>query len=196
MNAAGIAATATPRCRMGGAMERILVLPIGEVDCQVLTAIAAGLHEAFGADALIGRPLPMPASAFHPGRRQYHSTAILRLLVRSTAAGRDRVLGVIDRDLYVPELNFVFGEADRDGGAAVISLTRLRQEYYGFRSDRKRFFERAVKEAVHELGHTVGFGHCPDPRCIMHFSNSLADTDRKGPAFCARHRGASAPAVQ
>ena len=47
------------------------------------------------------------------------------------------------------------------------------------------FLERAVKEAVHELGHTYGLGHCRDPRCIMYFSNTLHDTDLKGPGFCA-----------
>jgi archaemetzincin len=173
-------------------MERIIILPLGEIEREALDAIASGLHDAFGADAEIGGPVPLPAAAYNPGRRQYRSTAILWLLERSTAGGQDRVLGVIDRDLYVPELNFVFGEADRLAGTAVISLTRLREEYYGLGSDRKRFLERAVKEAVHELGHSVGFGHCPDHRCIMHFSNSLADTDRKGPGFCKRCRGTRA----
>lgn len=173
-------------------MERIIILPLGEVEREVLDAIASGLHESFGADVVIGGPVPVPAAAYNPTRHQYRSTAILWLLERSTAEGLDRVLGVIDRDLYVPELNFVFGEADRLAGTAVISLTRLRQEYYGLGSDRTLFLERATKEAVHELGHSVGFGHCPDHRCIMHFSNSLADTDRKGPGFCARCGGTRA----
>jgi archaemetzincin len=167
-------------------VERIIILPLGKIEREVLDSIASGLHESFGADVLISKPVPVPASAYHPGRR---STAILWMLGRSTAGGQDCVLGVIDQDLYVPELNFVFGEADRDARTAVISITRLRQEYYGQGPDRGRFLARAVKEAVHELGHVVGFGHCPDRRCIMHFSNSLADTDQKGPGFCGRCRG-------
>jgi archaemetzincin len=170
-------------------VERIIILPLGKIEREVLDSIASGLHEAFGADVLIDKPVPVPASAYNPGRGQYRSTAILWMLGRRTAEGPDRVLGVIDRDLYVPELNFVFGEADRAASTAVISLTRLRQEYYGLGPDRERFLLRAVKEAVHELGHLVGFGHCPDRRCIMHFSSSLGDTDRKGPGFCARCRG-------
>jgi len=39
-------------------------------------------------------------------------------------------------------------------------------------------------EAVHELGHTYGLGHCGNPRYVMFFSNSLMDTDRKGSEFC------------
>jgi predicted Zn-dependent protease len=43
---------------------------------------------------------------------------------------------------------------------------------------------RGMPEAVHELGHTYGLGHCGNPRCVMFFSNSLADTDGKGSGFC------------
>ena len=68
--------------------------------------------------------------------------------------------------------------------AAVISLARLYPEFYGQPRDPGRFKERAINEAVHELGHLLGLGHCPDPACVMAFSNSLADTDRKGPGFC------------
>jgi archaemetzincin len=34
-------------------------------------------------------------------------------------------------------------------------------------------------EAVHELGHAFGLTHCEKSRCVMHFSNSLQDTDFK-----------------
>jgi len=96
----------------------------------------------------------------------------------------EKILGIVDHDLYVPELNFVFGEASRI--AAVISLTRLRQGFYHLPENRSLFHQRILTEAVHELGHTYGLRHCENPRCVMFFSNSLMDTDRKGPAFCAR----------
>src|SRR3990167_7486042 len=97
-----------------------------------------------------------------------------------------RILGIVDIDLYVPELNFVFGEADVAHGVCIISLVRLHQEFYGLPKNENLFFERALKEAVHEVGHTYRLGHCGDTRCIMHFSNSLQDTDIKGPDFCRR----------
>jgi len=80
------------------------------------------------------------------------------------------------------------GEADVLARIAVIGLPQLRQEYYGLESDRDLFLLRAAKEAIHETGHTCGLGHCPDPRCIMHFSNSLRDTDAKEPRFCTACR--------
>ena len=91
-------------------------------------------------------------------------------------------------DLYAPGLNFVFGIADTEGRRALISLARLRPEFYGSPPDDTLFRQRAVKEAVHELGHTCGLGRCHDPRCIMFFSNTLHDTDVKGPGFCAACR--------
>ena len=101
---------------------------------------------------------------------------------------RERVVGITDVDLYVPRLNFVFGEADIVSGTAIVSLCRLRQEYYGLAPDEALFLERATKEIVHEMGHTFGLGHCPNNKCVMHFSNSLADTDLKEAHFCNKCR--------
>jgi archaemetzincin len=36
------------------------------------------------------------------------------------------------------------------------------------------------------LGHTYGLVHCRNPHCVMFFSNSLIDTDVKGPDFCQK----------
>jgi len=107
---------------------------------------------------------------------------------RKKSEGEERVVGVADVDLYVSRLNFVFGEADVGSGTTIVSLCRLRQEYYGLAPDGVLFLERATKEIVHEVGHTFGLGHCPNNKCVMHFSNSLADTDLKEAHFCDKCR--------
>jgi archaemetzincin len=96
----------------------------------------------------------------------------------------EKILGIVDHDLYVPQLNYVFGEASQK--AAVISFTRLRQELYDLPKNQSLFYKRALTEAVHELGHTYGLGHCDNSRCVMFFSNGLIDTDRKGSEFCSK----------
>jgi len=97
-----------------------------------------------------------------------------------------KVLGVTAADLYVPHLNFVFGEAYCPGKVAVISINRLRPEFYNEPPDIRLLLSRMSKEAVHELGHTFGLNHCSNSKCVMYFSNSIVDTDAKGSVFCDR----------
>ena len=163
----------------------IALVPIGQVKESTLAVIGEGLREAFGRDYLIAAALPHPDYAYDRRRGQYRSDDILAQLRRLDLPA-DRWLGVVDVDLYTPGLNFVFGQAQMGGPAAIIALPRLRQSFYGLPEDETLFHERAIKEAVHELGHTYGLGHCRDARCVMHFSNSLSDTDRKSHHFCPR----------
>jgi archaemetzincin len=78
----------------------------------------------------------------------------------------------------------VFGQAQIDDGVSSIYLPRLRQEFYGLKPDKSLFYQRTVKEAIHELGHAFGLKHCNNQICVMHFSNSLPDTDLKQNRFC------------
>jgi len=170
----------------------IVVLPVGEVGRRVLNEIKSRLSEAFPRSLcrLSEDVLPVSGKAYNSSRRQYYSSIILSEILeyaeetKGAASRLHRVLGVTDVDLYVPSLNFVFGEAQCPGKAAVISLHRLIPEFYGEPPDEKLFHERALKEAVHEIGHTLGLGHCVNPLCVMHFSLHIGMTDQKQPEFC------------
>lgn len=136
---------------------------------------------------IIPQTASIPNSSFNAERRQYHSSIILAYIKELTKnLAYTRVLGVTNVDLYVPHLNFVFGEAELNGKVALISLFRLRQEFYDGKPNKELFLERALKEAVHELGHTFGLNHCRNPLCVMFFSNSIIDTDRKKPSLCKK----------
>jgi archaemetzincin len=100
----------------------------------------------------------------------------------------DRVLGLADVDCYAAGLNFIFGQAAPRSGVAFVALARLRPSFYSLPDDLERFRQRTLKEAIHELGHTWGLAHCPNSRCVMHFSNTLADTDAKATSFCRQCR--------
>ncbi|MFW6149903.1 MAG: archaemetzincin family Zn-dependent metalloprotease [Chloroflexota bacterium] len=158
------------------------------LDAATLEGIRSGTQQVFRCPVEITQDLSIPPTAYNSSRRQYLASTVLRAVRSMPATEYDRVVCLTDVDLYVPGLNFVFGQADLGGHAAVVSLHRLRQEYYDLQADTALFLERAVKEVVHELGHTFGLPHCPDLRCVMHFSNSLADTDRKEAHFCDRCR--------
>jgi archaemetzincin len=167
---------------------KIGVLPIGNVDEAALRRIREGLTRVFPDTTcvVVDEKIPLREEAFNKKRKQYQSHVMLSE-VRGYAVkktGLNRALGVVDADIFVPELNFVFGAAACPGKAAVISLWRLKPEFYGESPNMELFLERAVKEAVHELGHTLGLRHCPHSSCVMHFSNSIFDTDIKQSLFC------------
>jgi len=165
---------------------KIVFRPIGKIDDHIMAQLAERLGTIFGCPTEIV-PLSFDLTRAYDARRgQYHAASIIDQLKSQRRAKDEKVLGIVDVDLYAPHLNFVFGQADIASGTAVISLCRLRQEFYGLPEDRSLLLERATKEAVHELGHLLSLGHCPETKCVMHFSNSLDDTDWKQAAFCNR----------
>jgi archaemetzincin len=165
-------------------MSAIQLLPVGEgVELELLDELAAAVAGLFRVSChVITSPLD-PAFAFDRLRRQYYSTAILERLARMVS-GETRLLGVSEVDLFVPVLTFVFGEAQLEGRCALVSLHRLREEFYGLPPRPGLLLERAVKEAVHELGHTFGLRHCPDWRCVMASTHAVERLDLKTAEFC------------
>jgi len=162
---------------------KILLIAIGKVDKALLEFLKNHLNKTFNRDVQIGLDMGMPHYALDRKRGQYAADTIINSIMdKKEYTDGERILGVFDGDLYAEGLNFIFGEAGAK--AAVIGLARLRQEFYGLPEDKPLFKRRASIEAVHELGHTYGLGHCKNQKCVMFFSNSLADTDRKKPDFC------------
>jgi archaemetzincin len=71
------------------------------------------------------------------------------------------------------------------GRVAVVSLARLRQEFHGLPGNPHVLVQRALKEALHETGHTFGLVHCADGGCAMSLSTNIRQIDLKRAAFCA-----------
>ncbi len=165
----------------------IVLVPIGDIDPGALQQLKGGLETIFGCPVQIDSPLSLPDDAFDRARGQYFSNSLLDLL-RQHPHKSEHALGVTGADIYTHGLNFLFGQADGINRVALISLSRLKDEDSAAPGEEKLLYARMLKEAVHELGHTLGLDHCEDAKCVMHFSNSLADTDVKGNYFCGRCR--------
>jgi archaemetzincin len=169
---------------------KIGILAIGQIENFSFERLQENLTMIFPKTVftLIPKAMQIPSGSFDDEKQQYRSDIILNK-IRSTMPENkelDRVLGATDVDLYLPPLNFVFGQADVSGKSALISLYRLREEFYKRSAKPELLLERSTKEAVHEIGHTLGLQHCSNHFCVMYFSNSIFDTDRKQSLFCGK----------
>jgi len=165
--------------------KKICIIPIGTIDKDILQCTQKELEDKFNVKIDIGRQLEEPTYAYHKYKKQHHSTKILKQIHKLGLTGYDKILGIVDVDLYVPERTFVFGEADRKKKVAVISISRLRQRFYNLPEDSTLLKKRVIIEAVHELGHTYGLRHCSNNNCVMFLSSTLSDTDQKGAVLCS-----------
>lgn len=168
--------------------DRVFLVALGDVELSLLERLSSELMEtiSFIEFKVSTERLSIPMEAYNTSRRQYNSDVIMAYYARSL---KNRTLLVTWIDLYVPHLNFIFGQAESPGLLAIISLARLDTRFYGAVFNERLFMDRAVKEAVHEACHTYGLRHCPNPRCVMHFSNSILDTDFKSKLPCSSCMG-------
>jgi archaemetzincin len=164
-------------------MVPIFVWWIGEEEAQrdLVAHVHRHLAAAFDRPVLDWHGADRPRHAFDPRRRQHASGAILRWLVESGPDG-GKVLGVTDRDLFIPILTYVFGEAQLGGKAAVVSTARLLEDVDRFGP--RLLVERLAKEAVHEVGHAFGLVHCGTAACVMSRSPAVREVDEKTSELC------------
>jgi archaemetzincin len=165
-------------------MSVISVVPVNSIDHLMLTRLALCLEERFLASCVVRASLPLPKSALNSVRKQLFFGSVAAKLASGTETGEGVILGITDYDLYKTSHHFIFGSASESHRCAVVSLHRLRPEFYGEPADENQLFQRLLKEAVHEIGHAMGLKHCYNARCPMYYSNSVFDTDNKFSNFC------------
>jgi archaemetzincin len=161
----------------------ILIAPIGAFPVALLDLLGRKTGELFGCQTRTAPFLDDIQSTYNADRDQYHSTSILELLTANLPEDTLRVVALTRVDLYIPILTHVYGEAQLNGRAAIVSINRLNENLgpLNFEGELNR---RIIKEVFHELGHTFGLLHCKDPTCCMHYCRSIRDVDRKLDRFC------------
>jgi len=125
-----------------------------------------------------------PGPAFHRRRAQYAAEKLLDALLASPPADNVKRIGVADVDLFLDLFTHVFGSALLAGGAGIASIHRLDPVFSGEPADPETLRRRLVREALHELGHTLGLVHCRVGSCAMNPSHKPEQIDIKLAGFC------------
>ena len=169
---------------MDSKTKTIGIIPFGEIPEIVSKIIAGNILAYLNLSTEMIPPAENPAFAFDDKRLQYDAGTILMNLESSCLDNYEKVIGVLDVDIFVPIFSYVFGEAKQGGEYALVSLFRLKKNPDGSTTVSSVFYERAAKVALHELGHLYNLFHCEDKRCLMHFSGGLEDLDEIPLYFC------------
>lgn len=161
----------------------IVISPVGSQDPDILSLVSREIGSFFGYETKIITLLENIDFAIDFKRNQYYSTIVLEKLAERAPVNATKVLAITKHDLFIPILTHVFGEAQLGGKTCIISTYRLMEDLHSMEWE-KALKLRVVKEALHELGHTFKLRHCKDKSCIMSYSRSMLDVDRKSNQLC------------
>ena len=169
---------------MPGVASAIHILNCLALNDEQLQDLCQVVNRSFGIRTYVTSAHLHLDRALDKSRGQYNSTALLAQLVNEFGGTDEKKIAVVGVDLFIPVLTFVFGEAQLNGLAAVVSAHRLANPFYGLREDLDLSFRRLEKEVVHELGHTFGLYHCNQFECVMRSSTYVEEIDLKRVDLC------------
>lgn len=162
---------------------KVGIFGIGDLPSNFLQRLSLGLEERFLYPFSVEPALALPTSAFNSVKKQYFAPALMAQL-KNAPSGLKYALGIADVDLYGISLNFIFGDASPEDRIALVSLWRLRPEFYGHNPDEGLLSDRLLKESMHQLSHAQGLNHCYNQTCVMFYANNIYDIDKKSFLFC------------
>ena len=160
------------------------VIPLGNISEIALRVIANHIAGCFELTTQILSPMEPPDPAFDERRLQYNAGIIIEAMETMQFGNHDKVIGVLEKDLFIPTFTHVFGEARQGGLCGLVSLFRLTKNPDGSTPPKSLIYERAAKVALHELGHLLDLLHCDHKSCLMHFSGCVDEVDEMSLDLC------------
>lgn len=166
----------------------IQLISLGSFDKNLMLNTTKALEKIFGRIVYYQQVYQDLSVFFDANRRQYNGNQLLQFIHENYAKEGTKTVGLVNVDLFIPILTFIYGQAYLNGNSGIASMYRLGNERYGLKPNPQILEERFIKEVVHELGHCYGLIHCHQPDCVMRSSTYVEDIDQKNSTFCSHCR--------
>lgn len=164
----------------------ITLVTFGYFEPSLIEKIINAVQNEFHCKVIQKEALIDLSEYFDSSRRQYNGDKILKSIMLYPSHTSSKVLGLLQVDLYIPILTFIFGQAQLNGNYGIASSYRLNSSLYGLSNDENIMLERFIKEIIHEIGHMFGLIHCFDQQCVMRSSTYVEDIDQKEKHLCSQ----------
>lgn len=161
----------------------LTILPLKFANLQLLEDLKLRLSLHFNSIEVLNTYIDIEET-YNIQRQQYYSTNIIDTVKRVYSETEGYVLILTEKDLFVPVLTHIYGEAELRGRYSIVSTCRLHEEFYTSERNPELLLERTFKEIMHELGHNFGLLHCKDWHCVMHSSSGIEEVDLKSNLYC------------
>ena len=163
----------------------VLFRGVESIHREVKDVIEAGIRYFYDEYEMVEIPFIIPPEAINNERGQVNAEKVMDLLLdKEVFQDKDVVISFLDKDMYFKNMNFIFGLAHLNKGRIVMSTYRLTKDPSLNPVNPSLYRERIFKEVLHEIGHIFKLDHCHDKSCVMSFSSSVLEVDRKLPMFC------------
>jgi archaemetzincin len=160
-------------------INKILIITFGKIEKDIIENIIKTIKRQFKINVEWFKEMPIPWVQKRDEQLKASDFLISeREILENHQA--DAILALTEKDLFMPNLNFVFGLADPEDKAAIISLNRLNH------MNKNIYLRRIQKEVIHEIGHLYHIEHCENLKCVMSFSDNIEEVDKKDNKLCAK----------
>lgn len=155
--------------------------------------LAEFLSSFFGLPTRVERERPFDSLGVAPTRNKNHhaqfdARALLSALGPSLPEDAYSMTGLVVRDLVVEDRQeFAYGYGLHVERLAIVSFAQLDSRFLGGSASpefQTRIRERSHKLLAHEVGHTLGFGHCDEYQCVMNGVANLDELDATPLRLC------------
>jgi len=164
--------------------DNVYLLPLGNLETKFMERLGGCLSERFVYGFKVLPPIDITSSNHDGDKQQPFSPLIFEQMKRYFYSDTRYLLGLTDLDLCCLGSDTPFGEVNRGHSAGLVSVYRLRPEYYGSFENHELLFQRTLKESTHQLAHLEGLEHCLSNYCVMYQARNVMDLDEQESMIC------------